>query len=551
MFDEAVQLLIKNPLLYLFAVAAVGYPLGRVKVFGVSMGVAAVLFTGLAFGSLHPDLKLPEIVYTLGLVLFVYTIGLGSGPAFAASFKRDGARNNLFAVGILASATALTFLLARLAGIKPTLTAGMFAGSLTNTPAIAGVLETIKSYADKSAIDAALSEPVIAYSITYPVGVVGVILAITLAQRLFKIDYKADAACVKDAHSSTEPLITRTIRVTREEATRETIRGLFARNKWSAVMGRIKHGGHMTVATGGSTLAVGDLVAIVGPEEELDKITAFLGERSAEHIERDKSELEVRRIFVSNPEIEGRRLRELGTDDKFGAVVTRLRRGDVDMVVSGSTTLEPGDRVRVVARRERMGEVSAFFGDSYRAVSEMDIMTFSLGLAVGLAIGIAPIPMPGGVTVKLGFAGGPLIVGLILGVIGRTGNMVWTIPYSVNMTLRQIGLVLFLAGVGTKAGYGFFHTMTHGGGFHIFFAGAAITFITALLTLFIGYKLLNIPFCVLTGMLAGLQTQPAVLGFALEQSKNDLPNVGYSSVYPTATILKILLAQALLVSFGL
>jgi putative transport protein len=551
MLDEAIEILLKNPLLYLFAVAAVGYPIGRIKVFGVSLGVAAVLFTGLGFGSLHPDLKLPEIIYVLGLVLFVYTVGLASGPAFAASFKRDGARNNLFAVGILVFATGLTFLLAKIAGIKPTLAAGMFAGSLTNTPAIAGVLETIKSYADKSTMDALLSEPVIAYSITYPIGVVGVLLAITVAQRLFKVDYKADSARVKHMSGSTEPLVTRTILVTREEAARDTVRGLFAKHKWNAVMGRVKHGGHMMVVTGGSTLAVGDLVAVVGTQEELPNITAFLGEPSAEHIERDKSEVEVRRIFVSNTQIEGRQLRHLKVDELFGAVVTRLRRGDVDMLVSGSTTLEPGDRVRVVARRETMGEVSAFFGDSYRAVSEMDIMTFSLGLAVGLAIGIAPIPMPGGVTVKLGFAGGPLIVGLILGVTGRTGNMVWTIPYSVNMTLRQIGLVLFLAGVGTKAGYGFSHTMASGGGFHIFFAGAAITFITASLTLFIGYKLLNIPFCILTGMVAGLQTQPAILGFALEQSKNDLPNVGYSSVYPTATILKILLAQALLGSFGL
>ncbi|MBF0292439.1 MAG: transporter [Nitrospinae bacterium] len=551
MFDEAVQLLIKNPLLYLFAVAAVGYPIGRIKVFGVSLGVAAVLFTGLGFGSLHPDLKLPEIIYVLGLVLFVYTVGLASGPAFAASFKRDGVRNNLFAVGILAFAAGFTFLLARLLAVKPTLTAGMFAGSLTNTPAIAGVLETIKSYTDTPALESALSEPVIAYSITYPVGVIGMLLAITLAQRLLKIDYKADAARVKGAAGSTEPLHTHTILVTRKEAEGQTLRSLFAKHKWNVAIGRVKHDGHMMVATGASKLAVGDLVAVVGPEEELTRIAAFLGELSAEHIERDKSELEVRRIFVSNQEIEGRQLRHLKVDEKFGAVVTRLRRGDVDMVVSGSTTLEPGDRVRVVARRERMVEISAFFGDSYRAVSEIDIMTFSLGLAVGLAIGAAPIPMPGGVTVKLGFAGGPLIVGLILGIIGRTGDMVWTIPYSVNMTLRQIGLVLFLAGVGTKAGYGFFHTMANGGGLYIFFAGAVITFGTAMLTLTVGYKLLKIPFCVLTGMLAGLQTQPAVLGFALEQSKNDLPNVGYASVYPTATILKILLAQALLVSFGL
>lgn len=550
MFDEAVQLLIRNPLLYLFVVAAVGYPLGRIKILGVSLGVAAVLFTGLGFGSLHPDLKLPEIVYVLGLVLFVYTVGLASGPAFAASFKRDGARNNLFTVAVLAVATGLAFMFGKLGGIKPTLTAGMFAGSLTNTPAIAGVLETIKSYTDKPALEAALAEPVIAYSITYPVGVVGMLLAITFAQRLFHVDYKTDSARVKGAAGPAEPLVTRTILVTRKEAEGETIRNLFLKHRWNVVMGRVRHGERMMVATGGSTIAVGDLVAAVGPQEELDKVTAFLGEASAEHIERDTRDLEIRRIFVSNPEIEGRQLRSLRVDEKFGAVVTRLRRGDVDMVVSGSTTLEPGDRVRVVARREKMSEISAFFGDSYRAVSEVDIMTFSLGLAIGLALGIAPIPMPGGITVKLGFAGGPLIIGLILGVAGRTGRMVWAVPYSVNMTLRQIGLVFFLAGVGTKAGYGFVHTMAHGGGFYIFFAGAAITFITASLTLFIGYKFLNIPFCVLTGMLAGLQTQPAILGFALEQSKNDLPNVGYASVYPTATIFKILLAQALLVSVG-
>lgn len=551
MFDEAVQLLIKNPLLYLFAVAAVGYPLGRIKIFGCSLGVAAVLFTGLAFGSLHPDLKLPEIVYVLGLVLFVYTIGLASGPAFVASFKRDGIRNNLFVAGVLFFAAGLAFALARLLSVKSTLTAGMFAGSLTNTPAIAGVLETIKTLADKSSMESALAEPVIAYSITYPVGVVGVIVAITMVQRLFRVDYAADAACVKDVSSATEHLDTRTVLITKEEATRHTIRELFALHKWTASMGRIKHDAHMNVAVGSSRLAVGDLVAVVGPEDELDRITAFLGERSAEHIERDRSELEVRRIFVSNPEIEGLKLREIQCDEKFGAVVTRLRRGDVDMVVSGSTTLEPGDRVRVVARRERMGEISAFFGDSYRGVSEADIMTFSLGLAIGLALGAVPIPLPGGVTVKMGFAGGPLIVGLILGVIGRTGGMVWTVPYSVNMTLRQIGLVLFLAGVGTKAGYGFYSTLSQGSGLPIFFAGAAITFITASVALVIGYKLLKIPFCVLTGMIAGLQTQPAILGFALEQSKNDMPNLGYSSVYPTATILKILLAQALLTSFTL
>jgi putative transport protein len=187
------------------------------------------------------------------------------------------------------------------------------------------------------------------------------------------------------------------------------------------------------------------------------------------------------------------------------------------------------------------------FGDSYRAVSEIDILTFSLGLGMGLLVGIIPIPLPGGVTLKLGLAGGPLIVALIAGALGRTGPLVWAMPYSANLTLRQIGLVLFLAGIGTRAGYSFITTITQGSGLMIFAAGAVITVVTAFTVLWVGYKLLRIPMSLLIGILAGLQTQPAVLGYGLEQTHNELPNIGYSTVYPVAMILKIILAQIILV----
>jgi putative transport protein len=179
-------------------------------------------------------------------------------------------------------------------------------------------------------------------------------------------------------------------------------------------------------------------------------------------------------------------------------------------------------------------------------VSEVDILTFSLGLAFGLFLGTIPIPLPGDAELRLGFAGGPLITALVLGILGRTGPMVWTLPYSANMTLRQIGLILFLAGVGTRAGYGFVTTFAREGGVLLFAAGTCITFATAVTMLWIGYRLMKIPMSLLIGMLAGLQTQSAVLGFALEQTRNDLPTVGYASVYPVATIAKILLAQLLL-----
>jgi putative transport protein len=227
------------------------------------------------------------------------------------------------------------------------------------------------------------------------------------------------------------------------------------------------------------------------------------------------------------------------------AVVTRIRRGDIELLPHGDTVLELGDRVRVLTARENLPAVTAYFGDSYKAVSEIDILSFSLGLALGLLLGLLPIPVPGGTSIKLGLAGGPLIMALVLGALGHTGPITWNLPYTSNLMLRQVGLVLFLAGIGTRAGYDFFQTLTKGGGLPLFLAAGAIVCVTAVVTLWVGYKLLKVPMGLLSGMLAALQTQPATLGFALEQAGNELPNIGYARVYPVAAVAKILAAQLL------
>ena len=541
-----VKLLIDNPLLLLFVVAAIGYPLGRIRIRGSSLGVAAVLFVGLGIGALHPQLKLPEIIYVMGLALFVYTIGLSSGPAFVASLRQDGVRNNILILAVLVLAAALTVAAQRFLALPATITVGLFAGSLTNTPALAGALETIKHLAPPNLMEQLLAEPVVGYSIAYPMGVMGVVLAISLVQKLWRIDYGEEAKRIRIAGAATEALRSRTIRVTWFQAGRQTVAELSRQQKWDVVFGRIKRGGEYLLTGPRVRFQPGDLVLAVGTDVELQRVTEVLGEMSEEEIASDRSEFDYRRIFVSNPRVAGRRLGSLNIFERFGATVTRVRRGDDDFLPHDDMVLELGDRVRVVTHRDRMGEVTALFGDSYRAVSEVDILTFSLGLALGLLLGIVPFPLPGGVTLKLGFAGGPLIVALVLGTIGRSGGMVWSLPYSANMTLRQIGLVLFLAGIGTRAGYGFVSTLAKGGGLAIFAAGAVVTCLAALATLWIGHRLLNIPMGILIGMVAGLQTQPAVLGYALEQTGNDLPNIGYASVYPVATIAKILIVQVLL-----
>lgn len=542
-----IALLRDNPLLLLFVIAAVGWALGRVQIGGVRLGIAAVLFVGLAFGALSPDLELPEIVYVLGLVIFVYTVGLNSGSNFFASLRRKGLRDNLFVVLILIAAAGLTLAAYAILRLDAAQAAGLFSGSLTNTPALASALEYLKINPPAGgSLDMLLAEPVVAYSIVYPVGVLGMILAIYVAQRLWKIDYPAEAKRVGELQGLDLKLDNRTIHITNPEIRGKPVAQLVEEHDWRVVFGRIQHEGHLHVADKWSQLDVDDLITVVGPADQLEKVTDFFGRVSSKRLDLDRSELDFRRVFVSNPEVTGRSLQDLDLPRRFGAVITRVRRGDIHLIPSGDTVLEPGDRVRVLVQRDHLAAVSEFLGDSYRAVSEIDVLSLALGIAIGILIGLVPIPLPGGLNLRLGLAGGPLIVALVLGAVSRTGRFVWSIPYSANLTLRQFGLILFLAGVGSRAGYDFVNTLTQGNGLGLFFAGMLITMSTALAVLWIGYRWLKIPMGLLTGMLAGLQTQPALLSFASEQSGDELPNVGYASVYPAATIAKILLAQIIL-----
>ena len=528
-----VRLLAENPLLLLFLVAAIGYPLGQVRVAGTNLGVGAVLFAGLAIGALDPSLKLPEIVYLLGLVLFVYTIGLANGASFVAALVRGrGLRVNALVVAVLVVVAGLTLVIQRVLNLSAPMAAGMYAGAVTNTPTLAAELEFLRDAGRETA------EPVVAYSLTYPVGVLGMIVALVIARRRIR-----PAA----PHEPERAGITMVVaRVKNPDATVEALGELVRAQRWHASFGRLKRGVEVRVATPDVQLRLGDLLTVVGPPLELKRIVAWIGDVAGEQIDRDRSELEMRRIFVSNREVAGHALRDLDLPVRFGAVVTRVRRGDVDFVPDDDTVVELGDRVRVLAHRTTMRDVTQYFGDSYRALSELDVLTFSVGCALGLGVGLLPLPLPGGLDLRLGLAGGPLIVALVLGYLGRTGPVLWTLPYSVNLTVRQLGLILFLAGIGTRAGYDFVSYLANGGGLVALLAGAALTMGAAALMLWGGARLLHLPYGTLAGALAGLQTQPAVLGFALEQTRDESPNVGYAMVYPVAMIAKVLLGQMLL-----
>ncbi|WP_282774264.1 aspartate:alanine exchanger family transporter [Phaeodactylibacter xiamenensis] len=538
-----VDAFIENPLLLLFVVAGLGYGVGSIRIRGSNLGVAAVLFVGLGVGGLSPELHIPDIIIFLGLAMFVYTIGLSSGPSFFATFRQRGSRDIVFVIVMLTLSASIAFGLHFLFSFDASTTSGLYAGSTTNTPALAGLLDAI-SNANLSSVDSkSMSErAVIGYSLSYPMGVIGVMIAINVMHRLLKIDYLAEERELKQEYPVRQTVTSKTVEITQPDVTGIPLRDLKRKLNANVVFGRLVRGDETLLTNYDTNLQVGDQVALIADEEEIERVTQLLGKNMPFRLSSDRSEYDTRRIFVSNPDIAGERLSTLNLNERFAAIITRVRRGDIDLLANSKLVLELGDRVRFVARRQDIPKISKLFGDSYDALSRINLLSFGLGMALGLLLGMITFQLPGDASFKLGFAGGPIIVALILGALRRTGPIVWTLPYSANLTLRQIGLILLLAGVGVNSGHTFVDTVAQGGGGIIFLAGTIISFITAIATLFIGYKLLKIPFSFLTGMVA---SQPAVLDFALEKAGNKLPNIGFTLMLPVSLITKIVYVQFL------
>lgn len=526
--DALVGLLSENPLLTLFVVAGIGYPLGRVKVFGISLGVAAVLFVGLAIGALDQQIQLPDIIQTLGLVMFVYTLGLSSGPGFVASLRKRGAQATALTLGALGVTTVIWVVADRVLHLPPALAAGGFTGSVTNTAALAAVLE----------ITGGSLDPAVGYSITYPMGVLGLMVVMTLfAARLRKQG--------KLVPPPKPGFVTKTIRVNRPEVIGQSLHDAIVQQQLSVIFGRLRRGEHMQVAESSLLLQEGDLITAVGPPEKMAEAVRALGEEASERLDFDRREYDFRRVFISNPAVFGKSLADLELPQKHDAIVTRVSRGDVEFLPDGNTHLEPGDRVRVVTHRDNMPAISRLLGDSYKALSEIDILSFALGICLGLLVGLITVPLPGGIEFKLGTAGGPLLVSLALGALHRTGPIHWGLSFNANLTLRQIGLILFLAAVGVRSGYAFKEALGTSSGWVVFGVGCLATILTATLFLLVAGKVFKVSGANLLGMVAAVHTQPAALGFAVEQTKSDLPNVGYATVFPIASISKIILAQVI------
>ena len=534
---------IDNPLVLLFVVTAIGYLVGKISIKGISLGVAAILFVGLGFGAVFQNVQIPEILFQLGLVIFVYSIGIGSGYAFFQSIRTNGSRDIIFGILMLTISAALAVGIHYLFHFDASTTTGIYTGSSTNTSALASVIEQINQLKNISSPNALAEQAVVAYSFTYPMGVLGSIIAIILLEKVFKIDYAKEKHELRTKYPVDQDLSSITLEITKEAATNITLRDLFKEHDWNVVFGRYSTvDNNIELSNWDTKFSLGDQIMVVGTKEELANVEEVLGIVSPSKLSYDRSEYDVRRIFVSNPYVVGKKISELNLNRKYNAIITRIRRGDVDMLAKGNTVLELGDRVRFVARRKDLDALSTFFGDSYYESSRLNLFSFGLGIAIGLLLGTIEFSLPGGISFKLGLAGGPIVVSLILGALQRTGPIVWSLPYSVNVTLRQLGLMILLSVIGVKSGPAFVQSITGGGGMLVFVGGTIISLLSAILTIMIGYKLVKIPFTLLLGLVSN---QPAILEFALNRAKNNLPIIGYTMIFPISLVLKIVYAQIL------
>lgn len=542
-----IDLLADNQLLLLFTVIGIGYLLGNIKVFGFSLGITAVLFVGMALGALDPRLALPDYIYILGLVLFVYAIGLHAGPNFFASFNKHGLRSNIFALVVILASAGVAVLISYLADFSAPIISGIYCGALTNAPALAASIETVTALTKgmpAASQNALVNNFVVTFGLAYPFGVLGLILAFYAFMKVFKIDLaKEEVDRVKE--SGSQAITSATFRITNPAVVGKSVESVLGTlEKSGFVLSRIKKGRTIQVVTPDTILEQGNDIVVVGTDHTLERANILFGEKRKTNLDPENDGIEYRRMFVSNQHVAGKRVRQLHLEKEFGATITRLRRGDVDFVPQSDTMLELGDRVRVVTRKENLERVTQFFGDSIKGVSETDFLSLSFGIVLGVVVGMFPLPLPNGSSFRLGFAGGPLVVAILLGRLQRTGSIIWTLPFSANMVLRQVGLIFFLAGIGTKAGFGFGSTFQSGGVWYIL-SGAVLTSFVAVTTLVIGYKFLKMPFTALMGIVSAISTQPAALAYANQQTQNEQPNLYYTSVYPAATIAKIILAQIL------
>lgn len=534
--------------LYAFVIAA-GVLLGKIKFFGISLGVTFVLFVGILAGhfGFTGNPAILSFLQDFGLILFVFCIGLQVGPSFFSSFKRGGITLNLLAVGIvfLNIAVALILYFALQGRIDIPMMVGILCGAVTNTPGLGAANEALQQLHYQG------PEIAMGYACAYPLGVMGIILSMIIIRYICRVDVKQDSEEIQkeeEANPHMKPY-TISLKVQNEALSGKTlsqVQNFLARD---FVCTRIIQDGHMITPNANTVLRLGDRMFLVCAEDDSEAIMAFVGpkiEQDWDATNQQDKPMVSRRILVTQPNINGKTLGELHFSSMYGVNVTRVNRSGMDLFAARQLRLQVGDRVMVVGPQDAIERVANLLGNQLRRLDHPNIVTIFVGILCGILFGSLPIAIPGMPTpVKLGLAGGPLIISILIGRFGHKVKLVTYTTMSANLMLREVGLVLFLASVGIKAGENFVQMVVEGDGVLYVGIGFLITFIPLLITGIVARWHHRVNYFTLMGLIAGSNTDPPALAYANQIAGNDAPAVGYSTVYPLTMFLRILTAQLL------
>lgn len=535
--------------LVLSAVAILGFAIGSIRVRGVSLGVAGVLFAGIAFG--HFGVKIEpaalDFVKEFGLILFVYTIGMQVGRGFFASLRAQGLPMNLLAAGIILAGSSLAVGLSLAFDLDMPAMLGVLSGATTNTPALGATQQALQSLPGVTAEMRRM--PGLGYAVAYPGAIAGLILGMIILRRLFRVDVDAENSELerrqKEAVSPPERM---SIRVDNDNLEGLALRELRVLRDLEVTISRIRPAGERDViaALDETALHKGDVLLAVGAKEGLDQLRIIIGSESDEDLAQAPSGVASRRVVVTRREVLGKTLADLALRARHGVNVTRVTRADLEMPAGPALRLQFGDMLQLVGRPEDVGRAAELLGNSARALNQTNLLAIFVGIALGVAVGLYPIEIAGmPVPLRLGLAGGPLIVAILISRLGHLGPIIWHMPMNANLALRELGLTLFLAAVGLRSGESFVSTIVEGDGIAWMASGLAITMVPVLLGGLVGRLVMKLDFSSLCGIIAGSNTDPPALAFANEANRSEAPTVAYVNVYPLTMVLRILVAQVL------
>ena len=536
---------IAHTVLTLSLVITFGILLSKIKIRGVSLGATWILFAGIAashFGMVI-DPETLHFIKEFGLILFIFSIGMQVGPGFFSSLKQGGMKLIMYASLVVVLGVVTTYVIHVVSGTPLSTMAGVMSGAVTNTPGLGAAQQ---AYTDTTGLeDPSIS---MAYALTYPLGVVGVILALIAMRYFMRVDFKKEDEGLHALNNENKFALSISVEVTNPTIDGKTIGNIRALINRQFVISRVAHKDNSIIIADASTiLTVGDRLLIVCSAEDKEAIVTFTGEEIEMPDKEWKafdSQLVSRRIVITRSEINGKRFADLRLRTKYGINITRVNRAGVDLIPYQGMELQLGDKVMVVGTEKAVDQVANLLGNSLKKLNNPHILTLFLGISLGVLLGSMPlfsIPQP----VKLGLAGGPLIIAILIGRFGTHLGLITYTTISANLMLREVGISLFLAAVGLGAGDGFVETLVNGGYVWIGY-GALITVVPVVIVGLIARFLGKMNFYTMTGMLSGSMTDPVALAFSNSMSGNDMPSVSYATVYPAVMFLRVLLAQSLI-----